>query len=66
MVNYAKIVEKIARTFNCVDVNDLTDHEGEIAIILTKAGLLDMDEVHTEDGEFLYSALYVTPIDELS
>ena len=37
MVNYAKIVEKIARTFNCVDVNDLTDHEGEIAIILTKA-----------------------------
>ena len=66
MVNYAKIVEKIARTFNCVDVNELSDHEGEIAIILTKAGLLDMDEVHTEDGEFLYSELYVTPIDELS
>ena len=65
MVDYAKIVEKIARTFNCVDVNELSDHEGEIAIILTKAGLLDMDEVHTEDGEFLYSELYVTPIDEL-
>tara|TARA_Y100001973_G_C5142272_1_gene303574 strand:- start:190 stop:429 length:240 start_codon:yes stop_codon:yes gene_type:complete len=64
MVNYAKIVEKIARTFNCVDVNDLTDHEGEIAIILTKAGLLDMDEVHDENGEFLYSELYVTPTED--
>ena len=66
MVNYAKIVEKIARTFNCVDVNELSIHEGEIAFILTEAGLLDMDKVHTEDGEFLYSELYVTPIDELS
>ena len=66
MVDYAKIVEKSARTFNCVDVNDLTEHESEIAIILTKAGLLNMDEVYTEDGEFLYSELYVTPIDELS
>ena len=64
MVNYAKIVEKIARTFNCVDVNELSDHEGEIAIILTKAGLLDMDEIHTEDGEFLYSELYVTPTED--
>ena len=66
MVDYAKVVEKIARTFNCIDIDELSDHEGEIAIILTKAGLLDMDEVHTEDGEFMYSELYVTPIDELS
>ena len=66
MVDYEKVVEKIARTFNCVDINELSEHEAEIAIILTKAGLLDMDEVHTEDGEFLYSELYVTPIDELS
>ena len=66
MVDYAEIVEKIARTFNCIDIDQLSDHEGEIAIILTKAGLLDMDEVFTEDGEFMYSELYVTPIDELS
>ena len=52
MVDYEKVVEKIARTFNCVDIDDLSDHEGEIAIILTTAGLLDMDEVFTEDGEF--------------
>ena len=48
MVNYAKIVEKIARTFNCVDVNELSIHEGEIAFILTEAGLLDMDKVQKE------------------
>ena len=59
-------LEQIARTFNCVAVDDLSDHEADIAMILTFAGLLDMDKVYTEDGELMYSELYVTPIDELS
>jgi len=66
MIEYRETLEKIARTFNCVDVDELSDHTADIAVILTEAGLLDMDEVHSEDGEFMYSELYVTPIDELS
>ena len=66
MINYRETIEKIARTFNCVDVSELSDHEADIAMILTESGLLDMDKVLSEDGEFLYSELYVTPVDELS
>ena len=66
MFDARETLEEIARTFNCVDVDELSDHTADIAVILTEAGLLDMDEVHSEDGEFMYSELYVTPIDELS
>ena len=66
MFDARETLEQIARTFNCVAVDDLSDHEADIAMILTFAGLLDMDKVYTEDGEFMYSELYVTPIDELS
>ena len=66
MFDGRETLEQIARTFNCVAVDDLSDHEADIAMILTFAGLLDMDKVYTEDGELMYSELYVTPIDELS
>ena len=66
MFEARETLEQIARTFNCVAVDDLSDHEADIAMILTFAGLLDMDKVYTEDGELMYSELYVTPIDELS
>ena len=66
MFDARETLEEIARTFNCVDVDELSDHEADIAMILTFAGLLDMDKVYTEDGELMYSELYVTPIDELS
>ena len=66
MFDARETFEQIARTFNCVAVDDLSDHEADIAMILTFAGLLDMDKVYTEDGELMYSELYVTPIDELS
>ncbi len=66
MFDARETLEQIARTFNCVAVDDLSDHEADIAMILTFAGLLDMDKVYTEDGELMYSELYVTPIDELS
>ena len=66
MFDARETLEQIARTFNCVAVDDLSDHEADIAMILTFAGLLDMDKVYTEDGELMYSDLYVTPIDELS
>jgi len=66
MIDYRETIEKIARTFNCVDVDELSDHAADIVVILTEAGLLDMDKVLSEDGEFLYSELYVTPVDELS
>ena len=66
MFDARETLEEIARTFNCVDVDELSDHEADIAMILTFAGLLDMDKVYSEDGEFMYSELYVTPIDELS
>tara|TARA_Y100001938_G_scaffold43987_1_gene61007 strand:- start:134 stop:334 length:201 start_codon:yes stop_codon:yes gene_type:complete len=65
MFDARETLEQIARTFNCVAVDDLSDHEADIAMILTFAGLLDMDKVYTEDGELMYSELYVTPIDEL-
>jgi len=64
MIEYRETLEKIARTFNCVDVDELSDHTADIAVILTEAGLLDMDEVHSEDGEFMYSELYVTPTED--
>jgi hypothetical protein len=66
MFDARETLEEIARTFNCVDVDELSDHEADIAMILTFAGLLDMDKVYSEDGEFMYSELYVTPIDEPS
>ena len=66
MFDARETLEEIARTFNCVDVDELSDHEADIAMILTFAGLLDMDKVYTEDGELMYSELYVTPIDEPS
>ena len=66
MFDARETLEQIARTFNCVAVDDLSDHEADIAMILTFAGLLDMDKVYTEDGELMYSELYVTPIDKLS
>ena len=66
MFDARETLEQIARTFNCVAVDDLSDHEADIAMILTFAGLLDMDKVYTEDGELMFSELYVTPIDELS
>ena len=66
MFDARETLEQIARTFNCVAVDDLSDQEEDIAMILTFAGLLDMDKVYTEDGELMYSELYVTPIDELS
>ena len=66
MFDASETLEQVARTFNCVAVDDLSDHEADIAMILTFAGLLDMDKVYTEDGELMYSELYVTPIDELS
>ena len=64
MFDARETLEEIARTFNCVDVDELSDHEADIAMILTFAGLLDMDKVYTEDGEFLYSELYVTPTED--
>ena len=48
-----KIIENIARVFQCADVNDLNDVETDIVMILTEAC--------TEDGDYMYSELYVTP-----
>ena len=45
MFDARETLEQIARTFNCVAVDDLSDHEADIAMILTFAGLLDMDKV---------------------
>ena len=55
-----KIIENIARSFNCIDVDELTDLESDIVMLLTEAGYLDMDKVYTEDGDYLYSELYAT------
>ena len=55
-----KIIENIARVFQCADVNDLNDLETDIVMILTEAGYIDMDKVYTESGDYLYSELYVT------
>ena len=55
-----KIIENIARSFNCVDVDDLNNLETDIVMILTEAGYIDMDKVYTESGDYLYSELYVT------
>ena len=55
-----KIIENIARSFNCVDVDELSNLESDIVMLLTEAGYLDMDKVHTEDGDYLYSELYAT------
>ena len=55
-----KIIENIARSFNCLDVDDLNNLETDIVMILTEAGYIDMDKVYTEDGDHLYSELYAT------
>ena len=57
--DYGVLLEKIARSFNGVDVDDLTDLEADIVVKLTEAGYLDMDEVVDEDGEFMYNELCV-------
>ena len=56
-----KTIENIARVFQCADVNDLNDVETDIVMILTEAGYIGMDKVCTEDGDYMYSELYVTP-----
>ena len=61
--DYGVLLEKIARSFNGVDVDDLTDLEADIVMKLTESGYLDMDEVTDEDGEFMYNVLcVVSPI----
>ena len=55
-----KIIESITRSLNCVDVDDLNNLETDIVMIVTEAGYRDMDKVYTEDGDHLYSELYVT------
>ena len=55
-----KALEGIARLYNCRDVDDLSEDDAEIIMYLTELGMIDMDKVYTEDGDYMYSELYVT------
>ena len=53
-------LEDIARLYNCRDVDDLSDDDAQIVMYLTELGMIDMDKVYTEDGDYMYSELFVT------